>query len=285
MREGVNRRNLVGAAACVVASGGVADAQSTYDVRHHGVAIRVPDLDAALAFFGDGMGFAIADIRGREGWARLASNVPIYIEAAPNGRATRPREAHVEITFQSNNLEVSMPVLRSAGARILTETPQDVAVGRSIRFVDPMGVLHHMLQASRAAPAFAEPRVYNTGFEVPQSAIAGARAVLERGLGFVPMTERYFPPSVPYLEQDHSFAFMLHHNQPFEPDHTERLDPKPDDIGPVQIFVTRDLNETANAARAHGATPLTSGSRRFPLGRRLTLVTPGGAPFELWQWG
>lgn len=280
----INRRYAIAGAAAAAAMQGGAAADPSLQARHHGVVMRTPDLDAALAFFGDGMGFAIADIRGREGWARLASNLPIYLEAVSGGRTPQPGEAGVEITFQSNNLEQSIPVLRGAGARVLTDTPYEVAVGRSIRFLDNAGVVHHMLQASRAAPVFAEPRVYNTGFEVPQAAIAPVRAILEQGLGFAPMTERYFPPSVPYLEAEGSFAFMLHHNQPFEPDHIARAAPAATDHGPAQIFVVSDLPAASAAVAALGAAALDAEPRAFAYGRRRAFATPGGAPFELWRW-
>ena len=93
-----------------------------------------------------------------------------------------------------------------------------VAIGRAQRFKDTTGIVHHMLQPNYALPPFAEPRIYNCGLDVPVDAIAPTRVLLEQKLGFAPMTERYFPPSIPYLEGDGSFGFMLHHNQPGEPD-------------------------------------------------------------------
>lgn len=263
---------------------GAAFAQTNATVRHHGVLIRTPDLDAALAFYGDGLGFSIADFQPREGWARLACNLPIYLETAPGGRLHQPDIANAEITFQSNNLEASIGVLRGAGARLTTEAPYEVAVGRSIRFADNAGVIHHMLQSNRPTPVFAEPRVYNCGLDVPAAAVAPTRALLEQALGFVAMTERYFPPSIPYLEADRSFAFMLHHHQPDEPDLRPREGARSDDLGAWQVFTTTDLRATASAARAAGAVALDRGPRRFPMGRRMAFITPGGGPFELWSW-
>lgn len=253
-------------------------------VRHHGVLIRTPSLDAALAFYGDGLGFAIADFQPRAEWARLASNLPIYIEASAAGRLPPHDVANSEITFKSNNLEATQSALRAAGAQNLSEAPYEVAVGRSIHFRDHAGIEHHLLQANREGPIFAEPRVYNTGFDVPVAAIEPTRALLERAFGFVPMTERYFPPSVPYLEADRSFAFMLHHHQPGSPDWKVRENPRSDDLGVWQVFVAADLRAAAAAAVSHGAIALDRRARRFPMGRRMAFVTPGGAPFEVWSW-
>lgn len=283
MRKPVmNRRAALGGLAVTMA--GAAHAQSLVQVRHHGVIIRTPDLDAALAFYADGLGFAIAELEPRRGWARLASNMPIYLEAVGAMRLHPENVANSETTFQSSDLDASIGVLRSAGARLTTPEPYTTAVGRSIRFADHAGVIHHMMHSSRPAPVFAEPRIYNCGFDVPAAAIAPTRSLLERALGFVPMTERYFPPSVPYLEADRSFAFMLHHNQDFEPDLRPREMPSRDDLGVSLVYTSTDLRTTARAAVAGGATPLDRGARAFSLGRRMSFATPGGAPLEIWSW-
>lgn len=283
MSDAICRRSLVTGVGAVLIPG-LAFAEGN-GVRHHGALIRVPSLDAALAFWGDGMGFAIAEFRPREGLARLASNLPIYLEEAPEGRLPPASAALVEITFQSNNLEASQLVLASAGARILTQQPREVAVGRSIVFSDIFGIPHHLLQSNRSPPVFAEPRIYNCGFEVPQSEIGPTRRLLEEGLGFKPMTERYFPPSIPYLEVDDSFAFMLHHNQPGSPDVESRMNGASDDLGVSQVFTTTDLPAISNAAVAAGAVALDRRSRRFGVASRRAFATPGGAPFEIWSWG
>jgi predicted enzyme related to lactoylglutathione lyase len=189
-----------------------------------------------------------------------------------------------EITLQSNDLESSIAVLRSAGARLTTSEPYTTAVGRSIRFADRAGVIHHMMHSARPAPSFTEPRIYNCGFDVPAVSIAPTRSLLEGALGFLPMTERYFPPSVPYLETDRSFAFMLHHHQDFEPDLRARMAPLPDDLGTALIFTSTDLRATTRAVIGGGAVALDRRARAFPWGRRMSFVTPGGAPFEVWDW-
>lgn len=278
----VSRRVALGGLAAMAA--GVAQAEGSVLVRHHGVLIRTPDLDASLAFYGDGLGFAIADLDPARGWARLVSNMPIYLEAVGNTRLHSENVACSEITFQSNDLDASAVVLGNAGARLTTAQPYATAVGRSIRFADHAGVVHHMMQSSRPAPLFAEPRVYNCGFDVPADAIARTRSLLEGALGFVAMTERYFPPSVPYLEKDRSFAFMLHHHQDFEPDLRSREGPRSDDLGVSLVFTTTDLGATARAAVAGGATQLDRSPRAFAAFRRISFATPGGAPFEVWGW-
>lgn len=278
----INRRAALGGLGLTIA--GAAHAQEAVQVRHHGVIIRTPDLDAAMAFYADGLGFALADFEPRRGWARLAANMPIYLEAVGGTRLHPEDVANSEITFQSNDLDASIGVLRSAGARLTTTEPYATAVGRSIRFADHAGVVHHMMHSARPTPLFAEARVCNCGFDVPAAAIAPTRSLLEGALGFVPMTERYFPPSVPYLEADRYFAFMLHHYQEGEPDLRPREIPGRDDLGTALVFTSTDLRATARAAIDGGATALDRGARGFALGRRMSFVTPGGAPFEIWSW-
>lgn len=278
----ISRRATLAGLASIAA--GAANAQEAVQVRHHGVLIRTPDLDAALAFYADGLGFAIADLDPRRGWARLASNMPIYLEAVGDTRLHPENVANSEITFQSNDLDASIDVLRSARARLTTTEPYATAVGRSIRFADHAGVVHHMMQSAHAAPLFTEPRIYNCGFDVTAEAIAPTRSLLEGTLGFVAMTERYFPPSVPYLEADRSFAFMLHHHQDFEPDLRPREAPGRDDLGVALVFTSTALRATARAAVTGGATLLDRNARAFSLGRRMSFATPGGAPFEIWSW-
>lgn len=278
----ISRRVALGALCSAAAD--AAHAQPLPIVRHHGVLIRTPDLDGALAFYGDGLGFAIGELDARRGWARLSCNVPIYLEVVGSRQLHPPHLAGAEITFQSNDLEVSVRALQSAGATLTTSAPYTTAVGRSIRFADHAGAIHHMMQANRPTPPFAEPRVYNCGFDVPADAIAPTRALLERGFGLAPMTERYFPPSIPYLEADGSFGFMLHHNQEFEPDLAPREDSRQDDLGVCLVFTSTDLVGASAAARSGGALSLDRTPRAFPLGRRRGFATPGGAPFEIWQW-
>lgn len=278
----VDRRTFVAGLGASIP--GVARAQAGANVRHHGVLIRTTDLDAALAFYCDGMGLALGDFRPARGWARLSCNLPIYLEVSSSSRLHGAEIANAEITFQSNDLDASIPTLTAAGGRLTTAQPYEVAVGRSIRFADTAGIIHHMLQSSRPTPPFAEPRVYNCGFDVPAAAITPTRALLEQGLGFVAMTERYFPPSIPYLEADRSFAFMLHHHQPGEPDLAARPDPRADDLGVWQVFVAADLPAATRAATAAGAVPLDRRVPRFPMGRRMAFTTPGGGPFEIWSW-
>ena len=253
----VNRRTALGG--LIVAMAGATHAQEAVRIRHHGVIIRTPELDSALAFYADGLGFAIADFEPRRGWARLVGNMPIYLETVGNRRLHPADVANSEITFQSNDLDASIAVLRSAGARLTTSEPYATAVGRSIRFADHAGVVHHMMHSARAAPLFAEPRIYNCGFDVPAAAMAPARSLLEGALGFTAMTERYFPPSVPYLETNRSFAFMLHQHQDFEPDLRPREMPSRDDLGVSLVFISTDLRATARAGvlvtRALSSTP------------------------------
>lgn len=262
--------------------GAAALADDRVAIRHHGALIRVPSLDSAFAFYGDGMGFPLAQFDPHWRWARLVANLPIYLEQS-EGRLPSQAGSAAEITFQVNDLATAIPNLQAAGAHVLTPEPYTTAVGRSIRFADSAGVVHHMMQAASAQPPFAEPRIYNCGFHVSHSAIGDAR-VLFSALGFLVMSERYYPPSLPYLERDHSFAFMLHEHQPFEADLEPRLDGRANDLGVWIVFTAPDLENASEVALHNGAIALTPQAEVFGWGRRRAFSGPAGAPFEIWSW-
>jgi predicted enzyme related to lactoylglutathione lyase len=259
-------------------------AQTGASVRHHGALIRTPSLDAALGYYGDGLGFPIGDFRPQDGWIRLVGNVPIYLDVEPGGALPPSGVANASITFKVNSVDEAQAALRRAGSTSVSDAPFEVAVGRSIHFTDYAGVSHYALQPNRPGAAFAEPQIYNTGLNLPVAGIAPARALLEQGLGFVPMTERYFPPSIPYLEADQTFGFMLHHHQPGREDYRDRTEAAATDLGVWLVFVTDDLDLATERATAGGARALHRRPQRFAMGRRVAFLTPGGGPFEMWSW-
>lgn len=276
----VSRRAALGGSIAAFALSEARAAESG-GVRLHGVLQKVNDFEQAVAFFGDTMGFGLAEFEPRHGWARLSSNVPIYLEAT-RGRL-HPREAaSSKIAFQTSSLEAATAYLQRAQAEFF-EAPREVAVGHSVRFADPSGAVHSLLQPNYAGAPVGEPRIYNCGFHLPVAAIPPARTLIESGLGFAPLTERYYPPSVPYLEGDRTFGFMLHHHQPSEPDFVERADARAEDAGVWLVFSTSDLDRAARSAAAHGATSLGRTATRAGA-RRRAFLTPGGAPFEIWSW-
>lgn len=276
----ISRRRAASVLLAVAASPS-AQAHAQGLVRHHGSLLKLGDLDLALSFFANGLGFGTAEYEPRRGWARLASNQAVYLEQS-NGRAQPETAACAKVTFQTAALDVMIVHLTRAGAVTVSDI-RNVAVGRSILFRDPTGIVHSILQPNYTLPPFAEPRVYNSGLHVPQAHLAATRTLLEQGMGFVPLTERYFPPSVPYLEGDRSFSFMLHHNQPEEADFAVREGARSDDLGTWEVFTTEDLIAAARACVANGATQLQRRPSAFPRGERLAFLTPGGAPFELWS--
>ena len=99
----------------------------------------------------------------------------------------------------------------------MSDTPSAVEVGLAIRFRDPFGNIHALLeQTVGEVPPFEEPQVYNSGFKHPDADTASLRSLFVEALGFVVRTERYYPPSLPIGHPEGSFAFMLHENEPWE---------------------------------------------------------------------
>ncbi|NJM35754.1 MAG: hypothetical protein HC850_14840 [Rhodomicrobium sp.] len=260
----LNRRALIVAAAMSGVSVSLARASTGARVVHHGVLIRVPDFDHALTIYSERMGLAAASFWPREGFARLICNLPIYVEAVNEPRLPLPDAAHVAITFMSNELAASRALHERAGATFESDEPNKVAVGKSYRFRDALGIKHHILQPARPTPIFAEPAVYNTGFQLPKAAMPAARRLLAEAMGFKVMTEQYYPPSVPFLEATGEFGFMAHEHHPWEADFAPRQSPSLSDIGVSMVFVTTDLPAASAAARTGGAVEITQKTNRNP---------------------
>ncbi|MGQ0590531.1 MAG: VOC family protein [Sphingosinicella sp.] len=196
------------------------------------------------------------------------------IELAEGRFAAVPEEARSAIAFQALDIHATARRLRELGVVFLSDEPIRVGVGLALRFRDPFGNIHALLQQTigEVAP-FEEPEVYNSGFKRPDSDTPALRRMFA-GLGFVVRSERYYPPSLPIGHGDGSFAFMLHENEPEEPEVRARS--QPESAAVSLIFTAADL----------AAVQQQVGSGRedaFALGRRMRVTAPSGVPVEFWR--
>ena len=246
-------------------------------VRHHGVLIRVPSLDAARTFYADVLGFRAVDVS--PDMLRLEDDVPIYLEQVD--RPLRPPaddEARAAVAFQTQDVRAAVARLRAAGVAFLSEEPFEVGVGLAVRFRDPFGNIHALLEHRvSAVPPFDEPKVYNSGLKQPDADTPALR-VLFQDLGMTVRTERYYPPSLPLGHSDGSFAFMLHENEAIEPEIRPRADP--DAAAVSLVFAVEDMD----AVRRQVGDGMTE-PRGFALGERAHLTVPSGVPIEFWRIG
>jgi hypothetical protein len=148
-------------------------------------------------------------------------------------------------------------------------------VGLSIRFRDPFGNIHALLQPSASEP-FAEPAIYNTGFKVSDASTAAFRRLLGEGLGFVARSERYYPPSIPWGHSDGAFAFMLHENEPTEPEIRARRNGGGEAV--TLIFSAPAMEQVRSRLLAIGA-----GDSLVDVGvNRAVLRMPDGLTAQVW---
>jgi catechol 2,3-dioxygenase-like lactoylglutathione lyase family enzyme len=244
--------------------------------RHHGVLIRVPDLDRARQFYVDLLGFEAERLS--DTMLRLPDPTPIYLEqVAQPLRPPAEDEARAAIAFQARDIRVTAARLRERGVTFLSEEPIRVGVGLAMRFRDPFGNIHALLEQTAApVPPFEEPEVYNSGFKIPDADTAALRDLFA-GLGIMVRTERYYPPSLPLGHRDGSFAFMLHENEQGEPEVRARI--QPESAAVSLVLATASLDGLRS--RLTDAEIGDEGS--FALGRRVRVTAPSGVSVEFWQ--
>lgn len=250
--------------------------------RYHGVLIRVPDLELALAFYSGVLGFESERIA--PSLARLEDRNPIYLEQV--GYPLRPpegNEARASVAFQTRDIRAAITRLRERGVAFLSEEPSAVGVGQAIRFRDPFGNIHSLLEHTVSeVPPFDEPEVYNSGFKHPDADTASLRALIVDRLGFTVRTERYFPPSLPIGHRDGTFAFMLHENEPWEVEVRPRADPASAAVS--LIFATTDLPALRRALSGPAGIASPGEAQAFALGVRSRMIFPSGVPVEYWRF-
>lgn len=250
------------------------------EVRFHGVLIRVPDVERAIAFYGGVMGF---DLQRREvGLAVLRDSTPIYLEQTDAALVPPAEdEARSSVAFLTKDLAATTRAFRAKGVQFLREEPGKVGVGIANRFLDPFGNNHALIQQTIAEPPpFEEPEVYNSGFKIADRDTNAMRRLFIEVLGLTARTEKYYPPSLPIGHKDGTLAFMVHENEAFEPEVRPRGDPKSAAVS--LVLATDDLDATRRRLLAAGFDQL-GPIRPFSMGVRMTLITPAGVPMEFWK--
>lgn len=244
------------------------------DLRFHGVRLGVTDMEAALQFYRDKMGYTITSAT--DDHATLANTTMAFYlhrvsEAPP---PPDPATARDIITFQAQDLLATIEQLKARGVRFLDDAPQRNGVGHSIRFVDPFGHVHSMLEQQVGnVPPFAEPRIYNVGFNLRN--FEAARSFYADKLGFEVRSEHY-DPAFPMGHADGSFAFMIH-EFPETPTRTEGNYPAQATI----LFETPDLDAAWHALEYAGIEVVHEAPQAGSAGRYVAFRDPFGNVSEV----
>jgi len=132
---------------------------------HVGIAVR--DLDAALAFYRDGLGLEIdapEDVISQRVRARFVPVGSASLELLEATAADSPIARYIEkhgpglhhITLRVDDITAALTLLKSRGARLIDEQPRPGAEGALIAFIHPSsahGVLVELKQTSRVPAA------------------------------------------------------------------------------------------------------------------------------------
>ena len=219
------------------------------DIRIHGALINVADLVEALEFYSEILGFRVEDQWPDAKMVQLASDFPIYLREVPNESPPQNADrSRASITFKTANIASQYEYMNRNGVQFLADAPHHVGVGFAMLFRDPFGTVHSLLQQTIAeSDPFDEPNIYNVGFH--HSNVAETRSLYVETLGFMVLTEKYFPPALPLGYPDGSFGFMLH-----EHDLGPALEFYPNGTGTTLVFSTTDLKKIASYLDGKGVT-------------------------------
>jgi methylmalonyl-CoA/ethylmalonyl-CoA epimerase len=135
------------------------------DIDHVGVA--VPDLDAAVAFYAERFGFEVVHEEVNEeqavreamlavgtSGARLQLLAPLTPQSAIAKFLDRSGPGLQQLAYRVTSIDAAMEAVRSAGMRLLYDTPRRGTAGSRINFIHPKdagGVLVELVEPPATA--------------------------------------------------------------------------------------------------------------------------------------
>lgn len=273
------------AALSLVSTGSAAQpAAEKLDLRVDRVTIKVTDMDQALTFYRDVLGFAVlSEAPYPERVALKSEGLPLVLERARRlVPANHPEVTQTKLSLESADLLATMARLRERGVVFLQDPPQPygrnqegVPLGIATRFRDPFGHEYSIVEQQRhRGDAFSGIRVYNTGFYVPD--VEAALAFYRDRLGFAVLTEQYYP-NIPMGDAGGALAFMLHEF----PEMRKADLTYPDDTQLLLVFTTQDLGASMQKLRRKGVAFLDDVPRPVAEGRVVAFRDPFGNVAEL----
>ncbi len=247
-------------------------------IRFHGVKIKVADMQQALAFYRDVIGYRSQAI-GPDLVRLLDPTTNLYLQQAGRTRAADAAASRTVTGFQANDLKEAMNRFKGQSRRLTFDPIRKNGVGIATTFRDPSGNLLYLLEQQVGSPSpFREPRVYNAGFQVNDA--EAAKRFYSGILGFVSRSDRYFP-AIPMGHGDGSFAFMLHESKQLTPAQVDY----PRDTQVLVVFETKDLTAAAALLQSKGVEFLDTERRRTSIGRTMAFRDPFGIVSELLEAG
>jgi catechol 2,3-dioxygenase-like lactoylglutathione lyase family enzyme len=113
------------------------------------VLINVCDMDKAIDFYSNKLGFAVHSRKLYPQMVRLEhEHIALILFLVPKPVTfDYPRVAQRLLNFETRNLAASMNELRSRGVQFIHSHPQPCPVGAYVAFRDPFGNVHELLEA------------------------------------------------------------------------------------------------------------------------------------------
>ena len=248
-------------------------------IRTHGVKLNVEDMDKALSFYCDTLGFVI-DNRSRypqQVSLKTGERIKLILQTVKALRPMVAKESRAALTLQVNDLDQAIAKLKAKGVKFAETEKRTEGVGQAISIVDPFGrAISLMHQTIVKVEPFPEPKIYNFGYTVPDMQVA--REFYSRTLGFVVRSEKYLPLDLPLGHADKTFAFMLHYRPGTQPvaDRAAKAAPFT-----VLVYETENLDGVIAKLKRSGVTVWQETEAGSGQGRGIRFADPFGNLSEL----
>jgi predicted enzyme related to lactoylglutathione lyase len=248
-------------------------------IRTHGVKINVDDMDKALSFYCDKLGFEVEDRRHypQQVFLKTGDRVKLILNAVKKLRRSDPEDTKVSVTLQVNDLDQSIARMKSLGVEFAENEKRKEGVGFAISIRDPFGrSISLMHQTIVKVEPFKEPKLYNFGYGIPD--MNEAREFYCNKLGFVARSEKYLPLDLPLGHQDKTFAFMLHYRPGIKAITSSYPDAAPFNL---IVYETDDLEKAITALKKSGVKILSERPQKSAGGDVVVFEDPFGNVSEL----
>jgi catechol 2,3-dioxygenase-like lactoylglutathione lyase family enzyme len=255
------------------------NAEGPISIRTYGVKINVDNMDKALAFYCDKLGFEVEDRRQypQQVFLKTGDRVKLILNAVKKLRQSSPEDTKVSLTLQVNDLDQAITRMRSLGVEFVEREKRTEGVGFAISIRDPFGrSVSLMHQTIAKVEPFKEPKLYNFGYGIPD--MDRARDFYCNKLGFVARSEKYLPLDLPLGHQDKTFAFMLHYRPGIKPITSGTPDAAPFNM---IVYETDDLEKAVAALKKSGVKILRDRPQKSAVGDVVVFEDPFGNLSEL----
>lgn len=168
--------------------------------------LGVVDLRKSIDFYVNHLAFSMSQDHTDNGYCVLASGETLLVLTRSDTPAKVDADAcHIRFNFFVDDLDATMKRLASAGVEFVGDELKS-AVGSYRRFRDPSGHEHNLKQLFKSDTPAPLPRFYDIGISVMD--MPKARAFYETVLEFEPLSEKFYPPVVPYKQRGCAFFIL-----------------------------------------------------------------------------